>query len=153
MDRPVPENRDMGFLLYGHEVLQVLSSTKLPVFTHPWHLRSVRRVVEVDSSSTRRLNHWFLKCFWSVTRLHILTTGKYQLNTYKKVNLFNRRVTVITTIYASITITFSHPVRGIYFFILLYEKLLQFDWLRAVVFQLNLKYLHVKITNLLRVVV
>ena len=38
-------------------------------------------------------------------------------------------------------------------FILLYEKFLQFDWLRAVVFQLNLKYLHVKITNLLRVVV
>ena len=38
-------------------------------------------------------------------------------------------------------------------FILLHEKLLQFDWLRAVVFQLNLKYLHVKITNLVRVVV
>ena len=34
-------------------------------------------------------------------------------------------------------------------FMLLHEKLLQFDWLRAVVFQLNLKYLHVKITNLL----
>ena len=32
------------------------------------------------------------------------------------------------------------------FIILLYEKFLQFDWLRAVVFQLNLKYLHVKIT-------
>ena len=29
----------------------------------------------------------------------------------------------------------------------------QSDWLRAVVFQLNLKYLHVKITNLLDVVV
>ena len=39
------------------------------------------------------------------------------------------------------------------YFILLHEKLLQFDWLRAVIFQLNLKYLHVKITNLLRVVV
>ena len=38
-------------------------------------------------------------------------------------------------------------------FILLHEKFLQFDWLRAVVFHLNLKYLHVKITNLLRVVV
>ena len=38
-------------------------------------------------------------------------------------------------------------------FILLHDKLLQFDWLRAVVLQLNLKYLHVKITNLLRVVV
>ena len=31
-------------------------------------------------------------------------------------------------------------------FMLLYEKFLQFDWLRAVVFKLNLKYLHVKIT-------
>ena len=38
-------------------------------------------------------------------------------------------------------------------FIPLNEKFLQFDWLRAVVFQLNLKYLHVKITNLLRVVI
>ena len=35
----------------------------------------------------------------------------------------------------------------------LHEKLLQFDWLRAVVFQLNLKCLLVKITNLLSVVV
>ena len=31
-------------------------------------------------------------------------------------------------------------------FILLPEKFLQFDWLRADVFQLNLKYLHVKVT-------
>ena len=38
-------------------------------------------------------------------------------------------------------------------FILLHEKFLQFDWLRVVVFQLNLKYLHVKITNVLWVVV
>ena len=38
-------------------------------------------------------------------------------------------------------------------FILLHEKFLQFDWLRAVVFQLNLKYLRVKITNLWCVVV
>ena len=36
--------------------------------------------------------------------------------------------------------------------ILLHEKFLQFDWLRAMVFQLNLKYLQVKITKLLRVV-
>ena len=38
-------------------------------------------------------------------------------------------------------------------FILPHEEFLQFDLLRAVVFQLNLKYLHVKITNLLWVVV
>ena len=33
-------------------------------------------------------------------------------------------------------------------FTLLHEKFLQFDWLGAVVFQLNLKYLHVKSSNL-----
>ena len=38
-------------------------------------------------------------------------------------------------------------------FILLHQKFLQCDWLRAVVFQRNLKYLDVKITNLLWVVV
>ena len=37
--------------------------------------------------------------------------------------------------------------------ILLHEKFLQFDWVRAVVFQFNLKYLPVKITNLLLVIV
>ena len=41
----------------------------------------------------------------------------------------------------------------VFMFVLLHEKFLQFDWLREVVFQLNLKYLHVKITKLLRVVV
>ena len=43
----------------------------------------------------------------------------------------------------------------IYTLVLLHEKFLQFDWLREVVFQLYLKYmyLHVKITNLLWVVV
>ena len=38
-------------------------------------------------------------------------------------------------------------------FILPHEEFLQFDLLRAVVFQLNLKYLHVKLTKPLRVVV
>ena len=37
--------------------------------------------------------------------------------------------------------------------LLLHEKFVQFDRLRAVVFHLNLKYLHVKITKFLRVVV
>ena len=47
----------------------------------------------------------------------------------------------------------SISLLSIPYFILLHEKFLQFDWLRAVLFQLNLKYLHVKITKLLRVVV
>ena len=37
--------------------------------------------------------------------------------------------------------------------ILLHDNFLQFDWLREVVFQPNLKYLHVKITSLLWLVV
>ena len=41
---------------------------------------------------------------------------------------------------------YSPGVAKITMIILLYEKFLKFDWLRAVVFQLNLKYLHVKIT-------
>ena len=36
---------------------------------------------------------------------------------------------------------------------LLHEKFLQFDWLKAVVFGINLKNRHVKIRKLLRVVV
>ena len=47
---------------------------------------------------------------------------------------------------------FRYHMSSIISFIPLHEKVLQFDWLRAVVFQLNLGYLHVKITNLLRVV-
>ena len=44
------------------------------------------------------------------------------------------------------------PITTITIVILLHEEFLQFDWLRVVVFQLKLKYLHVKITNLLWVV-
>ena len=42
---------------------------------------------------------------------------------------------------------------GIPVFILLHQKFLVFGWLRAVVSLFNLKYLHVKITNLVCVVV
>ena len=45
------------------------------------------------------------------------------------------------------------PVILLLYYTILHEKFLQFDWIRAVVFQLNLKYLHVKITNMLWVVV
>ena len=47
----------------------------------------------------------------------------------------------------------QHSWELITIIILRHEKFLQSDWLRAVVFQLNLKYPHVKITNLLWVVV
>ena len=78
------------------------------------------------------------------------------------------RVNKIETIYGipyerepRSTFTFMHGLSFIgsilltrvNYIIPLHEKFLQFDWLRAVVFQLNLKYLHVKITKPLQVVV
>ena len=45
-----------------------------------------------------------------------------------------------------ISLTKNERITQILKFILLPEKFLQFDWLRADVFQLNLKYLHVQIT-------
>ena len=47
----------------------------------------------------------------------------------------------------------DEKIYELFSYLLRCKKLLQFDWLRAVVFQLNLKHLHVKITNLLLVVV
>ena len=41
----------------------------------------------------------------------------------------------------------DQPKTGISVVILLHDKFLQFVWLRAVVFQLNLKYLHVYCEN------
>ena len=40
-------------------------------------------------------------------------------------------------------VVIKESINAIIVFILLLEKFLQFDWLRAVVFQLNLKYPHV----------
>ena len=59
----------------------------------------------------------------------------------------NEYQSVINTILAKVK---TQPVinPNIFVVILLHEKFLWVDWLGAVVFQLNLKYLHVKITNL-----
>ena len=45
---------------------------------------------------------------------------------------------------------FNSLFASLYYYI---RNFLRFDWLRALVFQLNLKYLHVKITKPSRVVV
>ena len=44
--------------------------------------------------------------------------------------------------------TFSNLTQALPLFMPLHGKFLQFDWFRAVVFRLYLKYLHAKITNL-----
>ena len=65
VDRPVLVKFDFfcSFLFYlwycKHSAWQ--SSTKLPVQTHPWHTRNVRRVIEVTCSSSWGFNHWYLK--------------------------------------------------------------------------------------------
>ena len=75
---------------------------------------------------------------------------------FAKCLLFYQAIVMATFSYiftVMVIYLFIYLFFGITFIILLHEKFLQFDWLRAVVFQLSLKYLHVKITNLLWVVV
>ena len=89
----------------------------------------------------------------------LLDTGLLLMDAFPKFwvpQLSNHSVRAIRKYYPNMT---NHS-KQIYdnfllinFFILLHEKFLQFDWLRAVAFQLNLKYLHGKITNLLWVVI
>ena len=83
---------------------------------------------------------WLLVCLW-IMRL--------MLRTHSWLYLAHDTVGFLTAFHCYCFIL-SHSIISL---ILLHEKFLQFDWLRRVVFQLNLKYLHVKITNLLRVVV
>ena len=53
----------------------------------------------------------------------------------------------------SVSIIFGIVIRHYEHYTTTFGNFLQFNWLRAVVFQLNLKYLHVKITKPLRVIV
>ena len=62
--------------------------------------------------------------------------------------LGNERIAIVTK-----RLVWPSKREFVTFILLLHEKFLQIDWLRAVVFQLNLNYLHVKITKPLRVVV
>ena len=76
--------------------------------------------------------------------------GKHCMNIVPFMN-YLREISQFVFFNNSILNSFS--CSSINYIILIHEKFLQFDWLRAWVFQLNLKYLHVKITNLLQVVV
>ena len=48
LDQPVPEKLDMGFLFYGHEVLQVecvdSQVQSYSYITHPWHICNVWQI-------------------------------------------------------------------------------------------------------------
>ena len=76
--------------------------------------------------------------------LCIFVAGEYYLRPRTRTSTFKRAI-------------LRREYHPLYFLvvvlILLHEEFLQFDWLSEVVFQLNLKYLHVKITNHVWVVV
>ena len=87
------------------------------------------------------ITNWPYFFYWLYTSLTFVGTKKTILiESYTGLHLISARVCeqekMLCINRASIRIV-----------ILQHEKFLQFDWLRAVVFQLNLKYLHVKITN------
>ena len=58
----------------------------------------------------------------------------------------------VSCFWGKVKLTCYYSLHDISYVILLHDKFVQFDWLRAVVFQLNLKCLHVKITNLFGIV-
>ena len=95
-----------------------------------------------------RVNQWVC----AVCSLWMFPTTQFAL---KHILLFNglRSLRAISSLLFAVTaiITASSVPRFVYF--VLRDKFLEFDWLRAVVIQLNLKYLHVKIANLWRVAV
>ena len=70
-----------------------------------------------------------------------------------KIEAMYGRSRVNVKVKARLIFTFTPDLSYITSIILQQEKFLQSDWLRAMVFQLNMKYLHVKISNLLWVVV
>ena len=85
--------------------------------------------------------HFFIQVLDAVHHLHNLGIIHKDLKgkiSYQRCSIHYRIVIIVVVI---IVIILPH------------EKFLQSDWLRAVVFQLNLKYLHVTITNFLQVVV
>ena len=59
----------------------------------------------------------------------------------------------VSCFWGKVKLTCYYSPHDISYVILLHDKFVQFDWLRAVVFQLDLKYLHMKITNLFWLVV
>ena len=124
---------------------------------HEWYFEIVVRKFHEP------LGKWNLRQFWNITsgiyakyHTQIMLLFVYT-TTRKNFVIFTRRYFKLSwnTTAMSKSNCRNFSCSRITVFILLPEKFLQFDWLRAVVFhdQLNLKYLHVKITNLLRVVV
>ena len=95
-----------------------------------YNIRQIRKYLSAES--TKCLIHAFVTSHLDYCNALLYKLPQYQYDRLQNVLNAAARVTC---------------------FILLLEKFLQFDWPRAVVFQLNLKYLHVKITNLRRVVV
>ena len=108
----------------------------------PWKLKLLNFLMDsVLILLTVVITNWhFLN--WLYTSLtYVSTKKKILIESYTGLHVISTRVCeqekMLCVNGASIRIV-----------ILQHEKFLQFDWLRPVVFQLNLKYLHVKITNL-----
>ena len=96
----------------------------------------------------------FDKPAWDTLASGLLLSLSFSLCIFVAAEYYLRPRTRTSTFERAILRREYHPL---YFLvvvlILLHEEFLQFDWLSAVVFQLNLKYLHVKITNHVWVVV
>ena len=132
--------------------IQLISCFDLTVF---W-LNSTETVFKGKQNRPIRLIRFTLICLILNPLWHQVLAPKTRVKYLKESEIVittnNNFFKVIFGILTLIIISFSDFVH-VFIFLLLHEKFLQSDWFRGVVFQLNLKYLHVKITNVLRVVV
>ena len=106
------------------------------------HIASASSLLDLpDQSGAARLHSYNFLCSISLctTTNNIFSEPKITLT----LSIFIKRLEK-QTVHCGFTQITRYSI--LHVFILLYEKFLQFDWLRAAVFQLNLKYLHVKIT-------
>ena len=170
-----------SYLAWQFTSTLVYINSSLNPFIYCWKIREVK--LAVKETLRRLVRRWsgqftmvYCACFLAINSFQTKTCFKeksspkrneqLQLNHF----LYKRTLRYTKPIYSS---KMGKAASRIYFtgefqfcvqasgisrdsvtgFILLHEKFLQFHWLRAVVFQLNLKYPHVKITNLLWVVV
>ena len=95
----------------------------------------------------------FSGCLWTNDAFQVSTNKLTFMDLEVKIKDKNTIFSRIILGQVGVMSNVLHTESNSFVYAILREKFLQFDWLRAVIFQLNLKYLNVKITKLLQVVV
>ena len=127
--------------LYSRRIFPLLKSDLTLILHNSCELLDLRRHIENSASTMHRNRSAHTTWFWFRESSHCFANLIHVITTITK---FSNLVGYHLPWFQPLILLHEKY---------LHEKYLQFDWLRAMVFQLNLKYLHAKITNLLWLVV